>query len=613
MSSALFTPSPAQADDTSLLITRSKRNLQSLSMTRKLSGPIAIGIILLLLLGSYEVIQSYLSIIYNFPNSLDTRYNNLDDGISPTLHYDDETIESICNETLRIVGNVFNEKSMNNHSDNKLWSQDIPFIFLDCEQLVRSVDGTYIPEVNLYDVEPVPRLSLIRLASKLERLEQSDENAEPLKVVVIGGSMSTGIVDIGRLRMRDLAWPQKLMDFLYASGKWPLNNTEVINLSVGGANEEAWLGDLDRITAQEPIDVVLVESAVNDQCNYHEQDTKAIEVNQTSHSLLRFLTRLPSKPAVFSVELFRISYNNTAEIKSHCPDHGKEMLDPALNLTCYYCDQWWRPQDWRISAREHNSFSYISYRNAVWLENDSPPDHLCQYWSGLSHPQSGVHVMVVSTVLFQFLLVYEKRYLIIKEMDQKLEEMDLIEEKGVCLNPISSFHAIQGDSIDQMHLDESNGKNKSCWEYRVDSKDKYGWICEVNTTSSSDHIDIANDFLLLQQKIHIGKQRLVVVTRLVSYDSRMATAQIWFTDLLGNSNVFVNDPIWNVTSWHAEETSIPQPYLISLDQLELKSSMHIMERGRSEELEVLFNIRLLSGSASSVFTDKFKLLGIVSC
>jgi hypothetical protein len=105
----------------------------------------------------------------------------------------------------------------------------------------------------------------------------------------------------------------------------------------------------------------------------------------------------------------------------------------------------------------------------------------------------------------------------------------------------------------------------------------------------------------------------VILSHLVSYDERMATAQIWFSAVNSSnaSNVFANDPVWNVNSFHPEKTSIPKQYSISLDTLDLKSSSGLRWEG---QLELLFNIKVLVGSSKSrIHVDKFKLLGLVSC
>jgi hypothetical protein len=58
-----------------------------------------------------------------------------------TLISEDE-IGSICTETSVIATQVKEIKSVQNHSEQHLWAQDIPTIYLDCKQLIRSVQTT---------------------------------------------------------------------------------------------------------------------------------------------------------------------------------------------------------------------------------------------------------------------------------------------------------------------------------------------------------------------------------------------------------------------------------------------------------------------------------------
>lgn len=248
-------------------------------------------------------------------------------------------IRAICSESITIVNKVYAEKSDSKNSEQTYWSQDVPSIFLDCNQLARSLQITPTSKNSTEndEYEITPTISLLRLARKMRKLDVSHESREPFKIVVIGGSMTTGIVDVGKRKDPKIAWPYKLANFM--SEKWPQKQIEIINLAKGGANEETWLGNLDVIVDQSPIDVILVESAVNDQCDYNNQVKKAAEVNRTSRLLLNILSQSFADAAVFSVELFRTAYNNASAAHLHCKNHVGQMFDPSLNQTCYWCPQ----------------------------------------------------------------------------------------------------------------------------------------------------------------------------------------------------------------------------------------------------------------------------------
>merc|ERR1711862_524110 len=189
--------------------------------------------------------------------------------------------------------------------------------------------------------------------------------------------------------------------------------------------------------------------------------------------------------------------------------------------------------------------------------------------------------------------------------------------------------------------------SNSCWEFRADSKEKYGWICEYNNR------DVANltasekiAYTHFSKTIKIGGNGKVILSRLVSYDEIMSNAQVWFSIISGssssydskysaneNSNIFKGNPVWNITSWHKDHTSIPEPIVIELDQLELNpitNSPHenttwpfiVDEEDSSKKLtnmEVTFNIKILVGSSAAsqrdivAGVDKLKLVGLVTC
>jgi hypothetical protein len=567
-----------------------------------------------------------------------------------------QDVNRLCNKTNDVVKS---HALLFNGTEALLGTQTGPFHVLTCEQLIRSlpilrnssndISGRYTTVSNGgitsstgigdgSDFELQNLISLQRLAAKLSKLER---RSDYLTVVVIGGSMTEGRVD-GKKRKpanRDIAFPRKLEQFM--RHQWPASRLKVINIAEGGANENFWIDRLGRVMKLDP-DVILVESAVNDQCDFDKQDEKAKFVNSTSFSLLNLLMNLPQQPAVISVELFRAAWGSVLDANkdanNHCPGHVQTTSDPQ----CFFCPQWWKPQTWRENAREYNSVSQASYRDAVWPILDHPPDELCsKYWTGLSHPQTGVHAMVASTIFFQFLVVMEKRNELLQLSNHSNGAKAIDIPKDICLDHISSYRAIQGDPKDPFIGDEENNLD-SCWEFRADVQWKYGWICEVDGSSSL----MPRNAFRLSKKLRIGGDRKVIISRLVSYDERMATAQVWFTSSrLDHScpdnstvNIFKGDPVWNISSWHEDKTSIPQSYAIQMDELQFKDCLQIQwqlaEAGddtnsggnafdnrsgngnvhskSSSAIEVTFNLKILLGTSISQ-VHKFKLLGIETC
>lgn len=186
---------------------------------------------------------------------------------------DDTTINSICNETNTILEKVYIE-AMLNASEAPFWQQTSghPFRYLTCNQLKSAIpimntsNATGTESPTYYELDS--KLSLQRLAKKLKKLEGG--NSDPLRIVVIGGSMTTGFRDFGasdrNQNIFQVSWVNKLKHLL--SYKYQRASIKVINLAQGSADENVWLGNIDLIMDHWPIDIILVESAVNDQTRY---------------------------------------------------------------------------------------------------------------------------------------------------------------------------------------------------------------------------------------------------------------------------------------------------------------------------------------------------------
>jgi len=560
---------------------------------------------------------------------------------------EDKVIE-ICQETNRIVAET-RDKGMLSKPEE--WIQSFPFLNLNCNQLLLSLQeqngapdemiGTTLASQEIIDMPA--RAFVLDDNLSLRRIAQTFEEKlgkEKIKILVIGGSMTTGGIDVkapGAVVGKAIAWPRKLEQLLQE--KFGEDAVEVVNIALGGAYEETWLERLDVIMSLSPVDIILVESAVNDQ-NHPEG-----KVSEWSHQLLNVLMKLPGKPAVMSVELFRLASTVERDANGHCGENKKVVFDPQnSDEPCFYCEHWWYPQTWRNEVVQQNSVARASYRDSVWPSLEQPPLNLCQYWYGLSHPQIGTHVLVASTILFQLLAVLEKQDVLVnlassEEYLIKLPDADL--PKTACLNPITNFRAIQGNPVDAMALPKDDS---SCWVFQSDSKDKFGWICEQTMngltasldrmTSKARHTSTADttdrsDFLRLQHKVQLGSEGKALISRLVSYDERMGDAMVWFSVMISNddgsmsdANIFEEDPTFTIDSWAKKRQSVPVPFLIELHKQNFKDFMNLTSWDQITEENaptVLFNIKLLTNTSPQSKKDtrngidKFKLVGIVTC
>jgi hypothetical protein len=337
----------------------------------------------------------------------------------------------------------------------------------------------------------------------------------------------------------------------------------------------------------------------------------------------------PNSPAVLTVELFRVANGNIRDGRMHCQNHLINVTDSSDGKVCFVCPQWWLPQDWRAEAIRSSSVASVSYRDAVWPVADKPPENLCKYWSGLSHPEEDTHILVASAVLFQFLTVMQHTNTALLDSpalsDDNSHGFDMNQAAlaHVCLNHFSSFTAVAFDPVDPMPFDRDG--NSSCWQYRADVRHKYGWICKEKRDALLNKT--MPEYLLLQKQIRVGGKGNVLISRLVSYDKRMSVAKVWFTSAASSENVFDGNLIWNISSWHAEKTSIPQTQAIQLNGTAFTeaSNMHWPTKSDLEILTedstilLILNMQLVIGSSMAskedgeLGIDKFKLLGITTC
>lgn len=151
---------------------------------------------------------------------------------------DETTINSICNETNKILEKVYTD-AMLNASEASFWQQPSghPFRYLTCEQLKSAIpimntsNATGAQSSTYYELDS--KLSLQRLAKKLKK--PGDANLNPLRIVVIGGSMTTGFRDFGapdrNQNMFQVSWVNKLDQLLsYKYQNDSVNGTDKFKL-----------------------------------------------------------------------------------------------------------------------------------------------------------------------------------------------------------------------------------------------------------------------------------------------------------------------------------------------------------------------------------------------
>jgi hypothetical protein len=233
------------------------------------------------------------------------------------------------NQTVTQVASMLQFPS--NKATDSSWTPPI----LHCDQLVRSLPNKtwWYPTSTASSMAVGSRSSSnkrlfhlflkksLALVSRLNR-------GEPVKIVVIGGSMTAGNRDDIRFasqeEAKEGAWPRKLE--LLLRHIWPKSLITVENLARPGWSQDTWLSSFHIIKQETaPFDLMLAEFAVNDQCDYNKQEVCRKNSNETSHILLNNILSLPNKPAVMLVEMFRLALNNEGDAILHCGEHRQVL------------------------------------------------------------------------------------------------------------------------------------------------------------------------------------------------------------------------------------------------------------------------------------------------
>jgi hypothetical protein len=400
-----------------------------------------------------------------------------------------------------------------------------------------------------------------------------------IQILVIGGSMTAGH-EAGSLPG---AWPRKLEILLQAL--WGHESITVANIAQPGAAYNHWLQNFARIVEFGHFDIIIGDFAVND------QHTSAMHLNTTHYSLLNLLVHLPFRPAVLLVETFRTAGSNERDATKHCHDDRKKVG------TQWICPQWWMPQTWREQAVRYNSVPIVSYRDAVWPLHDEPPADIGYYWDGLSHPRYNAHVMVAEALLFEFLAVRRNVDMLLTYKSSDFNVPYLPPLHDVCVRTTTKYAAGNGNNDTSRFPGWNNPKDSQCWQYRTDSRDKFGWIVEASKKSTT--CTAAKHSALFQIDMNVGEKGIVVLSYLLSYDERMASARVWIVDESGKSP----SSNYTISSWHKEQTSI-----------EATAILHVPKHSN-----FTVNVKLLEGTShasqkdSENGVDKFKLLGLMAC
>ena len=190
-------------------------------------GTLVVFLLSLLMLISILEIRDVLNpyLYFHFANSGDAKQvGQLQINNVSSTEVNKQAVKLLCNETTEIVETVYSSRALQNETDAIAWQQSGgSFLFLNCEQLTRSLstmrnnfnenvtNNTASDDAEI-EIELNHNLAMQRrLSEKLSKLkllkdEKSAVTSDPsLKIVVIGGSMSTGLVDYSTMNNADVA------------------------------------------------------------------------------------------------------------------------------------------------------------------------------------------------------------------------------------------------------------------------------------------------------------------------------------------------------------------------------------------------------------------------
>lgn len=314
-----------------------------------------------------------------------------------------------------------------------------------------------------------------------------------VEIVVVGGSNTAGHDLEDSVNER---WSTVFTNFINDAIDASFN---VDNIAVAAYDTNMWITSLH----EKPFhtaDLIILDLSINDQTVHDLSHLPSVYKN-----FIEELNKLPNHPAILSLQTFRTSNTSTDDINKHCPNpkHYGYCCGEDSNRY-WYCRRWWMQQDFTTPTLQNAGVQYVSYRDLVWPLYSSPPSNLPKFWKGLSHVDAKGHRLLGKLVAFGFMSMINESMQLVEDCDrdynsesslstiptsiaQKLskstcyysescEDIDNRNKTSICSQPLSILRATE--SIESfLPADMPN-----VWEYKSDSRDKYGWILETNVS-----------------------------------------------------------------------------------------------------------------------------------
>jgi hypothetical protein len=410
-------------------------------------------------------------------------------------------------------------------------------------------------------------------------------------------------------------------------------------------------------------DFIIVDLSANDQGF----DLQALP--HLYHTFLQLLDDLPQHPSLLVHQVFRSGLREKREIQGHCPAEG-------ASISCCngvgICRKWYEMSDFVGITLTKLRIPSVSYRDLVWPDYYHPPEHLDLYWNGLSHPDYKAHQLFAKLLAFAFMQQIKESHKVTNEHchDKQLDRYVETQHRDnsilpICGNPLtlmmaktdepksrdsflvvndeallaatssasSSTTATDATPIVYPLVKESEWKH---WRFYNDSKEKYGWILEMNkaeqdricsspgTTTNGDGIAKGSckemfKATTLSLEVETGNKPTVQMNFLRSYTPEMGIAKVWFDDHEDEA-IFLNSH-WDVDYSVTHTITISSAPMNDVSTL-MKGDSYVMpslghptnivtKDGHKHILHIaMASTEFVSGKKEKY---KWKLLGVTSC
>jgi hypothetical protein len=337
-----------------------------------------------------------------------------------------------------------------------------------------------------------------RLERVMRRIALEGDNQEPIRIAVLGGSMTQG-------HETKVPWADFFLEGLreqYPSAP-PII---VFNMGLGSSHSVFALHSVvPAFTTTIPprekppwsetcqawelslIDVVIIDYGVNDA---HIKDEEAAV---STEGIINYLNGLPSKPAIVYYDTFRTLANDA---------DGSVKCDPFIHDGAYtiqrtHCSHQYHVSDTHSLVTVPGGVPVVSYRNVPWpaFDDSSVLDSNRAWWDGPIHPHEETHKLVAEVLVYAWRIL-SNELLCKKPQSARSEPTGLSSRIGqhnsrrVCQNRTDLLHHGMNQNVHRNLLSKTGIKSRdfyhqgshSKWSFLLDYVLGRALSCEASVT-----------------------------------------------------------------------------------------------------------------------------------